>query len=200
MNHTLGKINEQNSDAESYLEEIAHVIKGSTDKYFPTKQVKRHGPKKSWITNRIKRHIATRVKHYHLWLKKSSVDCEKYRKKRNEVNMEIKNAKRNEVQSRIDHNNSRELFRYIKKVKGTLNQVAKCDLSAEDFINYFKTAADTSDTILTHLFKSQQVEQPQSIFMRPVSEDEVSKHISTLKNKKFVGMDCIEVAVLKKAS
>ena len=162
--------------------------------------MKRHEPKKSWITNRIKRHIANRDKHYHLWLKtKSSVDYEKYRKKRNEVNMEIKNAKWNEVQCRIDHNNSRELFRYIKKVNGTLNQVAKCDLSA-DFNNYFITAADTSDTILTHRFKSQHVEQPQSIFMRPVTEDEVSKHISTLKNKKSVGMDCIEVAVLKKAS
>ena len=82
LNHSLGKINEQDSDAESYLEEIAHVIKDSTDKYFPTKQVKRHEPKKSWITNRIKRHIANRDKHYHLWLKtKSSVDYEKYRKK-----------------------------------------------------------------------------------------------------------------------
>ena len=190
----MGKIIEQDSDAESYLEEIAHVIKDSTDKYFPTKQVKRHEPKKSCITNRIKRQIANRDKHYHLWLKtKSSVDYEKYRKKRNEVKMEIKNAKRNEVQSRIDHNNSRELFRYIKKVKSTLNQVAKSDLSAEDFNNYFKTAADTSDTISTHRFKSQQVEQAQSIFMRPVTEDEVSKHISTLKNKKSVGMDCIEV-------
>ena len=82
MNHSLGKINEQDSDAESYLEEIAHVIKDSTDKYFPTKQVKRHEPKKSWITKCFKRHIANRDKHYHLWLKtKSSVDYEKYRKK-----------------------------------------------------------------------------------------------------------------------
>ena len=103
--------------------------------------------------------------------------------KRNEVNMEITNAKRNEVQSRIDHNNSRELFRYIKKVEGTMNQVAKCDLSADYFYNYFITAVDTSDPILTHRWKSQQVEQPQSIFMRPVTEDEVLKHISTLKNK-----------------
>ena len=67
-----------------------------------------------------------------------------------------------------------------------MNQVAKCDLSAENF-NHFITAVDTSDTILTHRWKSQQVEQPQSIFMRPVTEDEVLKHISTLKNKKSVG-------------
>ena len=46
MNHSLGKIIEQDSDAESYLEKIAHVIKDSTDKFFPIKQVKRHEPKR----------------------------------------------------------------------------------------------------------------------------------------------------------
>ena len=80
--------------------------------------MKRHEPKKSWITNRIKRHIANRDKHYQLWIKtKSNEDYEKYKKKRNEVKMEIKKAKRNEVQTEIDQNNSRELFRYVKKEK-----------------------------------------------------------------------------------
>ena len=74
------------------------------------------------------------------------------------------------------------------------------DLSVEDFSNYFITAVDTADTILTHHWKSGQAEQSQSLFLRPVTDDEVLKHISTLKNKKSVGTDEIEVAVLKKAS
>ena len=75
----------------------------------------RHDPKKSWITNRIRRHIASRDRHYQLEIKtKSNEDYEKYKKKTNEVNMEIKKAKRNEVQTKIDHNNS-EIFRYVKK-------------------------------------------------------------------------------------
>ena len=58
--------------------------------------------------------------------------------------MEIKKAKRNEAQTKIDHNNSKEHFRYVKKVKGTNNQVAKCvDLSVEGFNNYYIPANDT---------------------------------------------------------
>ena len=128
---------------------------------------------------------------------KSSKDYEKYKKKRNEVNLEIKKAKRNEVQTKLDHNISKELFRYVKKVKGTSNQVTKyADLSVEDFNNYFITAVGTSDTILTHHWNSQQAEQPQSKFLHPVTDAEILQNISTLKNKKSVGMNCIEVAVL----
>ena len=62
MNHSLGKVDERDTNAESYLEKIAYIIKESTDKYFPIKQVERREPKKSWITNRINRHIANREK------------------------------------------------------------------------------------------------------------------------------------------
>ena len=64
MNHSLGEIDERDTDAESYLEKIAQIIKESTDKYIPIMEVKRHEPKKPWITNRIKRHIANRDKHH----------------------------------------------------------------------------------------------------------------------------------------
>ena len=99
MNHSL----EQDTNAESYLDKIAQVIKESTNKYFPTKQVKRREPKKSWITNRITRLIVNRDKQYQLWIKrKSKEDYENYKKKRIEVNMEVKKAKRNEIQTKIE--------------------------------------------------------------------------------------------------
>ena len=41
MNHSLGNIDERDTKTESNLEMIAHVIKESTDKYFPYKQRKR---------------------------------------------------------------------------------------------------------------------------------------------------------------
>ena len=79
--------------------------------------------------------------------------------------------------------------------------MTKCgDLSVEDFDDYFITAVDTSDNVLTHHWESEHVEQSQSLFLRPVTDDEVSKHNSTLKSKKSVGTDGIEVVVLKKAS
>ena len=99
MNHSLSKIDERDTDAESYLEKIARIIKVSTDIYFPIKQVKRFEPRKAWVKNRIKRHTANRDKHYQLWIKtKSNEDYEKYKKmksiwkfkKRSEMKFKLK--------------------------------------------------------------------------------------------------------------
>ena len=92
---------------------------------------------------------------------------------------------------------SKELFRYVTNVKGTTNPVTKCgDITVEDFKDYFITAVDTPDT---HHWKRQQAEEPQSIFLRPVTDAEDMQHLSKLRNKKSFGMDFIEVAVFKKA-
>ena len=53
--------------------------------------------------------------------KQNQMKITRHTKKRNEVNMGIKKAKRNEIQTELDHNNSKELFRYVKKVKVTTN-------------------------------------------------------------------------------
>ena len=88
-----------------------------------------------------------------------------------------------------------------KKSESTSNQVTKCsDLYVEYFNKYFITAIGSSDSILIHYWNSQKAEQSQSIVLRPVTDTEVLLHISTLKNRKSVGMDCIGMAVLKKAS
>ena len=57
--------------------------------------------------------------------------------------MEIKIGKRNDVQSKIDRNSSKEIFRYIKILKGNNSQVKiPSKLSADNFNNYFITACD----------------------------------------------------------
>ena len=115
--------------------------------------------------------------------------------------MEIKIAKRNDVQEKIEQNNPKEFFKYIKKMKGSGNQVNKCsELSVDDFNNYFITSCDTDNTTLAHKWKSWQNDQPQSMFFSPVTDDEILKIIGTLKNKKSVGMDGIDVRILKKAA
>ena len=119
-------------------------------------------------------------------------DYEKYKKKRIEINKEIKKAKRNEILILLDHNNSKERFRYVQKLKGISNQVTKCgDLSVEDFNIYFITAFDTSDTVLTPHWNIQQTDQSQSIILRPFTDGEILQHSSTLKNKKSVVLESI---------
>ena len=53
---------------------------------------------------------------------------------------------------------------------------------------------------MAHKWKSQQADQQQSMYFFPVTEDEILKIIAKLKNKKSVGMDGINVRVLKKAA
>ena len=58
-----------------------------------------------------------------------------------------------------------------------------CDLSVEDIKNYFITAVDTSNNILLGHWNIQHAEQPQSIFLRPVTDAEVLQHIHNEKQK-----------------
>ena len=140
----MSKINELDTPAEKYLDNIVQTLRESNDSSLPLRQLKRREPKKSWITNRIKIHIAMKEKLYQMWLKtKSEEHYETYKKKRNEVNMEMKIAKRNDVQSKIDRNSPREFSRYIKSTEEENSQVEiSSKLSADEFNNYFITARD----------------------------------------------------------
>ena len=86
LSHSLSKINELDTPAEKYLDKIVQTLREATDRYFPLRQLKRRELNKSWITNRIRRHIAIEDKLYQLWLKtKSEEHYEKY--KRNETKL-----------------------------------------------------------------------------------------------------------------
>ena len=111
--HTLGKIEETGQSGEAYITKVAEVIKRVTDRYFPRQDFKKFSCRKTWITNRIKRHKKVRDKLFQLWLKsKSERENLYYGNKRNEINMEIKLTKRRDVQNKIDHKNPRAFELY----------------------------------------------------------------------------------------
>ena len=86
-------------------------------------------------------------------------------------------------------------------MKGTDTQVKNCgELSVEDFNKYFVSVCDKQNSTSAPKVNSQQVDQPQSMFLRTVTDDEILKIIATLKNKKSVGNDGVDVRVLKKAA
>ena len=64
--HTLGKIEETGQSGEAYITKVAEVIKRVTDKYFPCRDLKKFSSRKTWITNRIKRHMKIRDKLFQL--------------------------------------------------------------------------------------------------------------------------------------
>ena len=200
LSHSLGKIPEQDLKAEIYLENIAKALKEATERYFPLKQIKRRDANKLWITNRIKRHIVIRDKIYQLWIRTKSPEIfNKYKEKRNEINKEIRAAKRNEVQNKVDQNNPKELYRYIKRSRGGETQVKKSsELTVDHFNDYFITACDPeNNTPVTNNWTSQRGYQSQSMYFFPVTNDEIYNFIVKLKNKKSVGFDGVNVRILK---
>ena len=100
--HTLGKNEETRQSGEAYIKKIAEVRKRVTDSCFPCKDPKKFFSRKTWITNRIKRHKKTRDILFQFFLKPKSERAHlKYENIRNEVNMEIKLAKRRDVQKKL---------------------------------------------------------------------------------------------------
>ena len=100
--HTLGKIEETGQSGEAYITKVAEVMKRVKDKYFPCQDFKKFSSRKTWIINRIKRHIKVRNKLFQLWLESKSERAHlNYKNKRNEVNMEIKMAKPKNIQNKI---------------------------------------------------------------------------------------------------
>ena len=142
--HTLEKIEETGQSGEAYITKVVEVIKRVTDKYFPCQDLKKFSSPKTWITNRIKRHIKIRDKLFQLWLNSNSERAHlNYKNKRNEINMEIKLAKRRDVQNKIDHKNPREFFNYIRKMKGEVYDTKiNGDLTANAFNDYFLNACE----------------------------------------------------------
>ena len=203
LSHSLGKIPESDAKAETYLDNITKTLKEATEKYFPLKRIKRRDPNKSWITNRIKRHIVIRDKIYQLWIRTKSPEVfHRYKVKRNEVNKEIRAAKRNDVQSKVDRNNPKELFKYIKRSRGVETQVKKSsELTVDQFNDYFITACDPEiNAPMSSKWTSQQGYHSQSMYFFPVTNEEVYNFIAKLKNKKSVGLDGVNVRILKAAA
>ena len=96
--HTLGKIEKTGQSGEAYITKIAVVIKRVTDEYFPCQDLKKFSYRKTWITNRIKRHIKILDQLFQLWLKSKPEKAHlEYKNKRNEINMEVKLAERRDV-------------------------------------------------------------------------------------------------------
>ena len=100
--HTLGTTEKTGQSGEAYITKVAEVIiKRVTDDIFHCQDLKKFSSQKTWITNRIKRHIKIRGKFFQLWLKsKSETTYLNYKNIRNEINMEIKLAKRRDVQNK----------------------------------------------------------------------------------------------------
>ena len=140
----LRKTEETGQSGEAYITKIVEVMKIVTDQYFPCQGLKNFYSRETWKTNRVKRHVKNCDKLLQLWVKSKPERAHlNYRNKRNKLNMEIKLAQRRDVQSKSDHKSPREIFNYIRKMKGVVSDTKiKGDLMANAFNDYFLNASE----------------------------------------------------------
>ena len=75
------------------------------------------------------------------------------------------------------------------------------ELTVDQFMDYFKTACDPEKVApMSSKWTSQQGYQSQSMYYFPVTNDDVHNFIAKLKNKKSVGLDDVNVRILRAAA
>ena len=196
----MGKNEETGQSGEAYIMKVAEVIKRVTDEYFSCRDLKKFSCRKTWITNRIKRHMKIRDKLFQLWLNSKSERAHlSYKNKKKEINMEIKLAKRRDVQNKNDHKGPREFFNYIRKMEGVVfDTKINGDLTENAFNYSFLNACEPRvSPISDYCIESDKNQQTHSIYFSYVTDDEVCRLIKELKNKKSIGFDGIDVKFLK---
>ena len=182
----IGKIEETGHSGEAYITKVTEVIKRVTDKFFPSQDLKTFSSQKTWITNRIKRHIRIRDILLQLWLNSKSQRAHlNYINKRNEINMEIKLAKRRDVQNKIYQKKSREIFNYIRKMKVEVFATKiNGELAANTFNDYFlNTCEPRVLPISLYCCPSDKNQPTQSVFFSYVTNEGVCTIFKELKNK-----------------
>ena len=192
-----------------------------------TKQIgkKKDIKKKAWITTGIMKSIRVKQKLYAKVLKTNYNDdiVKKYKKYRNLLTTVLKNAKRT-YYSNLLYENRRdtsktwdiinellvgkkkmskvaEVDRLIKKVNGDNNLITSTYDIVNEFNNYFinigPNLADTlpNETVSHRRYLGTRVDN--SIFWKPVTEDEVFNHLVTLDVKKACGHDNLPARLLR---
>lgn len=188
---------------------------------FSTKEIKLKNKSKKlkpWITQGIINSIKTRDK---LKLKARSdknVELfEKYKRYRNILNNLIKNAKNQYYKSQIilASNDGKKIWDLIKdatnmneKCLDTINitnddgQIILDDKAKANFFNtYFLNVGVKMASKISNVDNNLALDYenlPYTMFLNPVTEEELTVHIASLKNKSSAGMDGITSLLLKK--
>ena len=107
--------------------------------------------------------------------------------------MESKLAKRRDVQNKIYHENPREFFNVLMKIKGVVfDTKINGDLTANAFNEYFLNACEPRISLISdYCIGSDNNQQTQSLYFSYVTEEEVCTIIKELKNKNSIGFDVL---------
>lgn len=210
--------NDQNpeSSTELFLSLYNNIISQGTERY--SIQVKHHKKIKNWITNGLIISIKHRDKLKRKLLTNYSVALEnKYKKYRNTLKKLISKQKNDFYRAQIieNKNNIKKMYEIIKDA--TCENITKKTNKVEilnDNGQHFVSDGEMSNYINNYFINigikmEKKIPTPskpchlkgslsQSMYLQPVSHNEIIKHISSLKNNSSPGFDHITANIIKK--
>lgn len=197
-----------------FLNKYKELITKATDSYTITN---RHKKIKSWITSGIITSIKVRDKMKKKLTKNYNPVLElEYKKYRNYLSKLIHKQKNDYYRAQIENNKGdiKKLYTIIKDAtyETNTNKQTLLDIKNEDgenFDNFFEMANFCNNYFVNIGTKMEQAIPPpneehktdnpivKSIFLNPITKNELIKHISSLKNNSAPGWDGISVYAIK---
>lgn len=198
-----------------FIETYQQLLSNATQIY--TFKHKKHKKIKPWISDGIITSIKNRDKMKKKLLQKFSPQLEKeYKEYRNHLTKLIFKQKNQYYQDQIENNknNMKKLYKIIKdatyennkntntflNLKNKDNMNFLNSLDASNFCNdyYINIGVEMEKAIPPSVIQ-QQVHQPviNSIYLIPITKNELINHISTLKNNSSPGYDGVQASIIK---
>ena len=160
-----------------------------------------------WLTNEVKEAMKIRDN-----LKKDK-QFEEYKKHRNRVNVMVQNAKKAYAAKILNNKcDTASLWRVMNDITGKKKSHSSFPYtkhsSPDSFNNYFLSSVDTMVKMLTthhhdlsnktvHTFCSSKLNMQDTCHIPQLNAFEVGKLIENIKNKKSVGLDTLDISVIK---
>ena len=212
----LTKTTDPQTACELFFDTIKDIVKKSTD----IKEIKTHNKKiKPWITNGLVTAINTRDKmKKRLLLNYNDQDERAYKKYRNDLHSLIQKCKHDYYKEKIEQssNDIKKIYKIINEATDKVgsnrnNEFLKIKKDVAGSFTDLKELANYCNTFFNEvgLKMSEKIPDSQnkfnlpqnvmtSMFLYPVNENELIKHMSTLKNKCTPGVDKISAVIIKR--
>ena len=186
-------------DINHKVELLAKTIMECIEKFAPEKNIAQNKRPTEWITNQIKRAITKRDKLFQKWINDpNETNRSAYRKQRNEVTQKIRAAKRDANLKRLGHQPTpKTIYNTLKQQKRQERSIPQTP-SSEILNNYFTSIGPALSSEIPIQKRKCKIERiKRTMVLSHTNEDEVSKVLRKLKNKKSAGHDGISNEILK---
>ena len=201
----LSRVDSESEHLDNAVFYLPNAIKEATEKYIPLKPDLTK--KKFWVDNSVKRSINKRNDLYRIYKIDPSnpITKEAFERQRRETKALLRSKKRGFIQANFEKTfgDMKMFHRQLNDIIGKVNEEIQPSLSEtktiDDFNSYFVNVGLNNQRTIEHVEfnMNQSSRQMQSVFLRPISADEIQSIIGKLKNKTSTGPFGISNKLLK---